>query len=349
MKILLIILGVILGAALITAAAYVYNNLNYYKAPLRKVVKAGFIEKQVTLDDGSILNYGEGPENGPALLLLHGQTVSWEDYAAVLPELSKHYHIFAVDYYGHGASSKDPQKYYAEVIGADLVWFIENVIGEPVVISGHSSGGLLTAWLAANSPENVRGIVLEDPPLFTTEAGQYEDTFAWKDSFEPIHRFLQQEEESDYPLFYLKNSYWLNFFGESREAIIKYAASYREKHPNQKLEIFFLPPSVTRIFYFMEDYDPRFGQNFYDASWNRNFEHAETLKKINCPSVYIHTNWEYDKNGILLGAVDGEDAQRIHELINENVMFKFDCGHDMHYEKPQEFIEIMLNFLDEIQ
>ena len=348
MKIFLIILVVISGAVLIAAAAYVYHNLNYYKAPLRRITKAGFVEKQAVLEDGSTLNYGEGPNSGPALLLLHGQGVSWEDYASVLPVLSNYYHIYAMDYYGHGGSSKNPEKYYAEVIGADLVWFIKNVIGEPVVLSGHSSGGLLAAWLAANSPENILGIVLEDPPLFTTEAGQYEDTFAWNDSFEPIHRFLQQEEE-DYPLFYLKNSYWINFFGESKEKIINYAASFREKHPDQKLEIFFLPPSITRIFYFMEDYDPKFGDTFYDASWNRNFNHAETLARIDCPSIYIHTNWRYDENSILLGAVDGEDAQRIHEMIKDNAMFKFDCGHDMHYEKPEEFIKIMVEFLDKIQ
>ncbi|MDZ4133344.1 MAG: hypothetical protein U1E11_09440 [Dethiobacteria bacterium] len=40
-------------------------------------------------------------------------------------------------------------------MGNDFIWFIENVIKESAVISNHSSGGLLAAWLAAYSPSNV--------------------------------------------------------------------------------------------------------------------------------------------------------------------------------------------------
>lgn len=345
----LIGLGILLGVTVIIAGGYVYNNLNYYKAPLRETMRAGFEEKQVTLADGTVLNYVEGPDNGRPLLLIHGQVVTWEDYAIVLPKLSAHYHVFAVDCHGHGKSSKNPEKYSAESMGKDFVWFIENVIGEPVVISGHSSGGLLAAWLAANSPENVRGIVLEDPPFFSTEAPRYEETFAWVDSFEPLHRFLNQSNETDYPLYYLKNSYWLTFFGNGREGIIKYATIRRQKHPHDRLEIFFLPPSINRIFWAMDSYDPKFGDTFYDASWNENFNHAEALSRIQCPSVLIHASWRYDENGILLAAMSGDDAERAHSLIKDNVLIDIVSGHDVHYEKPQEFTQIMIDFLDKIQ
>ena len=348
-KITLLVAGSILAILVLAAGVYVYHNLNYYKAPLRRTMRAGFVEKQVTLDDGTILNYAEGPDNGPALLLIHGQMVSWEDYADVLPALSGYYHIFAVDVHGHGKSSKDPEKYSAEAIGKDLAWFLENVIGEPVVVSGHSSGGLLTAWLAANAPENVRGVVLEDPPFFSTEASRVQDTFAWVDSFEPIHRFLAQDETDDFALFYLENCYWLNFFGDGREGILQYVRSYRAKHPQEKLEIFFLPPSITRIFLFLESYDPAFGGTFYDTSWNENFDHAETLARINMPSVLIHTNWSYDENGILLAAMSGEDAVRAHSLIPGNKLINVVSGHDVHAEKPKDFTQIMLDFLDEVQ
>ncbi len=150
----LTIIGILLGIIISAGSLFIYNNLNYYKSPMRAVWKAGFEEKQATLADGTVLNYGEGGSGIP-LMLIHGQCVSWEDYMDVLPELSKYYHIYAVDCYGHGKSSHNPEKYTAKAIGADFIWFIENVIGEPAVVSGHSSGGLLAAWLAANSPENV--------------------------------------------------------------------------------------------------------------------------------------------------------------------------------------------------
>ena len=46
--------------------------------PLKQTYRAGYIEKQVTLDDGTILNYAEGPDHGPALLLIHGQSMQWK-------------------------------------------------------------------------------------------------------------------------------------------------------------------------------------------------------------------------------------------------------------------------------
>ena len=132
--------------------------------PLKQTYRAGYIEKQVTLDDGTILNYAEGPDHGPALLLIHGQSMQWEDYARVLPELAQYYHVYAVDCHGHGESSHDASKYTAVAMGKDFVWFIDNVIGEPAVVSGHSSGGILAAWIALMR-EVVQGIVLEDPPF----------------------------------------------------------------------------------------------------------------------------------------------------------------------------------------
>ncbi|MBN1412120.1 MAG: alpha/beta hydrolase [Spirochaetales bacterium] len=51
-------------------------------------------------------------------------------------------------------------------IGTDLGDFMAKVKGEPVSITGNSSGGLLAAWLAANRPEKVNAVLLEDPPLF---------------------------------------------------------------------------------------------------------------------------------------------------------------------------------------
>ena len=49
-----------------------------------------------------------------------------EDYAKVFGELSKRYHVYAVDCYGHGGSSKNPAKYSAleNSQGFHLVLFI---------------------------------------------------------------------------------------------------------------------------------------------------------------------------------------------------------------------------------
>ncbi|WP_270211841.1 alpha/beta fold hydrolase [Streptococcus anginosus] len=145
----MIIALIFIGILGVGGGYFAYRNLHYDKANLHQIQQAGIVEKQVTLPDGSIINYGEGPKHGRPLLLIHGQQVSWWDYAKVFGELSKRYHIYAVDCYGHGGSSKKPTKYTALENSQDLVWFIKNIIKKPVLISGHSSGGLLATMVAA--------------------------------------------------------------------------------------------------------------------------------------------------------------------------------------------------------
>ena len=95
-------------AAGIALAVYVDNNRHGEERDLAKAVAAGFVEKRARVEvslageaTGSmieaVVNYAEGPDNGPALVLVHGQGMQWEDYARVLPDLAKRYHVFAVD------------------------------------------------------------------------------------------------------------------------------------------------------------------------------------------------------------------------------------------------------------
>ena len=153
---ILIVIGIVVLAVIIFVAVFAYRNLNYdylnEKFLVKKGYKLGFTENIAKLPDGSEIYYIEGPDNGPKLLLLHGQQVNCYDYAKVLPKLSKEFHVFALDYYGHGKSSKNPDKYNAAEIGDDIVWFIENIIREKVYISGHSSGALLAAYVSAKAP-----------------------------------------------------------------------------------------------------------------------------------------------------------------------------------------------------
>lgn len=337
----------LISLLIILIGRYILNNLNYFTRDMHYVKKAGFQEKQVSIAD-SILNYAEGPSNGPPLLLIHGQIGNWENYAKVLPELSKYYHVYGVDCHGHGKSSKNPKKYNIESMGNDFVQFIHQVIKEPAVLSGHSSGGLLAAWLTANSPQNIRGVVLEDPPFFSSELPRYKETFAYVDTSLTCHRFLQQRDEDDFTSYYIKNCAWMKFFKGTQQRITNYALSYREKHPNAPLKIFFLPPTINEPLRTMDDYDPRFGEAFYDGSWHRDVDHSEVLSKMTRPSVLIHTNWSYDQDGILLAAMDDKEAHLAHSLMKDNTLIKVTSGHGFHFEKPKEFIKIMVDFKTKI-
>ena len=87
-----------------------------------------------------------------------------------MPLLAEHFQVFAVDLRGQGRSTRTPGRYTLDNMGNDLVRFIDLVIERPTIVSGLSSGGVLSAWLSAYAkPGQVRAAVYEDPPLFASE------------------------------------------------------------------------------------------------------------------------------------------------------------------------------------
>ena len=117
-------------------------------------------------DTGEVeINYvTTGDASRPALLLIPGQTESWWGYEKALGLLADHFQAFAVDLRGQGRSSRTPGRYTLDLIGNDLVRFIDGVIGRPTIVAGLSSGGVTAAWLSAYAkPGQVVGRVLRGP------------------------------------------------------------------------------------------------------------------------------------------------------------------------------------------
>ena len=338
----------LLGLVAILICAFLLTGLNYKEPAMAKVWAAGFKEKTFTTD-GTTINYVEGPDNGLPLLLIHGQFVDWESYQLVLPELSQHFHVFAVDCEGHGKSSKNPDRYNVQAMGMDLDAFIQQVIGRPAIVSGQSSGGLLALWLAANSPQNVLGIVLEDPPLFSSEYPRIKQTFAW-DTATTAHDFLQQSSEKYYLDYYILHSQMWSYFPKGfQKGLYNWDQFYRSVRPGSPVQFFFVPLSLREIFTGLQMYDPRFGLAFYDGSWNKDFDHAEALAQVKCPAILIHANWYDDKNGILIGAMDANDANRANSLMPNSKLETVNSGHDVHVEDPSAFIKIVIDFGNQVQ
>jgi pimeloyl-ACP methyl ester carboxylesterase len=117
------------------------------------------------------MNYvAAGKADSPALLLIPGQTESWWGYEAAMKLLEERFRVYAVDLRGQGRSSRTPGRYTLDNMGNDLVRFILLEIRRSVIVSGLSSGGVISAWLSAYGlPGAIRGAVYEDPPLFASE------------------------------------------------------------------------------------------------------------------------------------------------------------------------------------
>lgn len=113
------------------------------------------------------LNYASGPPSGPPLLLLHGVTRRWQDFLILAPMLAARWHVHALDFRGHGRSSRTPGAYLLADYVSDAAAFLSAHFREPAVVYGHSLGALTALALAGQAPELVRGLVLEEPPAIS--------------------------------------------------------------------------------------------------------------------------------------------------------------------------------------
>jgi len=86
-------------------------------------------------DTGEVhLNYGEGPPNGPPLVLLHGLGRRWQVFLPLIPALSMRWHIFAPDFRGHGKSGRVVRGYQGTQYSEDVTRFLrERVPANPIV------------------------------------------------------------------------------------------------------------------------------------------------------------------------------------------------------------------------
>ena len=340
LKVTGIVVGAVVVAAGVAIGFYCDNNLHAEQRMIDRALRAGFAEKQVTVN-GATINYAEGPDNGPALLLVHGQGMEWEDYASVLPELAKRYHVFAVDCFGHGESEHDPALYTCSIGGDALIAFAEQAIGGDYLVSGHSSGGILAAYVAAHDKAHVTACVLEDPPLFRVtpeEAQEGAGTFAWYDGYVVAHEFLQQDDVKDYAAWYASHSYLFGLFGGLKDLLAKQTAEWCAKHPGEHAVNAWVPRDWTRGMYFMDDFDPRFAETFYNGSWMAGIDQEALLRQIECPVVYLKATTNYGEDGVLYAATTDDDAARIQQTIPRCATTEIKSGHDIHVEHPDVFV-----------
>ena len=120
--------------------------------------------REHSFDTGEVvLNYGKGPRNGPSLVLLHGGTDKWSTFESVIPALIEDWHVYALDFRGHGKSGRATTGYTIPDYARDVVEFVRKKIGAPVVFMGHSMGADTSLFIAADAPDVVRAAVLEEP------------------------------------------------------------------------------------------------------------------------------------------------------------------------------------------
>ncbi len=133
---------------------------------------------ETLLDTGDLsLNLVSGPVGGAPLLFLHGVTRCWQDFVTLMPPLCLRWRGYALDFRGHGKSGRTPGRYRILDYAHDAAEVLRS-LREPAVVFGHSLGALVAGIVAAEVPDRVRAVVLEDPPAPSVLRGLRQTPFA---------------------------------------------------------------------------------------------------------------------------------------------------------------------------
>jgi pimeloyl-ACP methyl ester carboxylesterase len=304
--------------------------MTHYEASDRSdtFVPHAFEEHLVDLGEVRMNYVHVGVPDSPALLLVPGQTESWWGYEAALPLLAEHFEAFAVDLRGQGRSSWTPGRYTLDNIGNDLVRFIDSVIRRPTIVSGLSSGGVLSAWLSAYAkPGQLRGAHYEDPPLFSSEVNT--------SCGGSIRQGLG-------PLFAL----WSKYLGD-QWSVNNWTGMRAAAATELPAWIRFLMPGEGGPPQNLKEYDPEWARAFVSGSVAASCDHSRMLAAVKVPVLLTHHFRMLDEEtGTVRGALSDVQASRVRALIVEagqrvEYVSLPNMGHSLHGQDPALFVKVL--------
>ena len=292
-------------------------------------VPHGHPEQAVDLGEVA-LNYAvTGPEDAPALLLVPGQTLSWWTYEPTMRLLERDYRVHAVDLRGQGRSTRTPGRYTLDLWGNDLVRFLERVVvgpgGRPAVVAGHSSGGVLAAWLAADAPPGlVRAAYLEDAPLFASEVTPAVGHSIRQTGVGALLHLMATHLGDQWRV-----GDWAGMVAAGPAALPAWMADWA--------------PHGEDVPQTLKEYDPEWARAFWSGSAGAGCDHARMLAQVKVPVLFTHHFRGVDAaTGMLMGAVSDVQVEQARRLV-EGAGRAFTCrsfpqaGHALHAEDPDRY------------
>jgi len=123
------------------------------------------------LDEQLTLRYRRTGAGRP-LVLLHTIRTQLDYFRDIIPRLSEHFTVYAVDLPGHGHSSIDlNQRFDEPYFRRSVRAFIEALDLKDVLIAGESIGAVLALTVASEIPERVSAVVASNAYDYDTRYG----------------------------------------------------------------------------------------------------------------------------------------------------------------------------------
>jgi len=251
-----------------------------------------------------------GDPSKPALIAMHGITGHAEAYVRNLEALSEHFSVWAIDFIGHGYTSKPEHPLEIRHYIDQLLEFMAAIGVEKAYFTGESLGGWVGAQFAIDHPEKVERILLN------TMGG----TMANPAVMERLYT-LSMEAAKDPSWERVKTRL---------EWLMADPSMVTDDLIKTRQAIFAQPDWLMACTANMALQDLPTRQ--------RNMLTDEALGQIKAPALVLWTTKDPS------GPVD--EGRRIASLIpNGELAIMENCGHWPQYEDPETFNKIILDFL----
>jgi len=268
------------------------------------------------------LHFVEVPGAGPPLVMLHGLTGSHAEYVRLVPGLCAQAQSYLLDLRGHGQSGRVEQGYHLANYGRDVAAFMQQVVRQPAVLLGHSLGGLVALWVAANAPHLLRGLVLSEPPLTTLQMPQFRETVMYA-SFVSLRSKLQH--------------YYAN--GASLEQMITFVEQSPVDVKRTMLDVA-TPEAICARAIQLHQLDPAVLEPALDGTLLGTDQPDALLAQVQCP---VHLLVGQAQRGSIVRV---PDMQRVLAQVPHGTHASIaGAGHALHLEQPAAVVDEVVQFL----
>lgn len=257
--------------------------------------------------------------SGPVLLLLHGVTRSGADWAPLLPALQEDWTVIALDQRGHGSSPRGDCYQVTDYV-ADAVRFVRDEASGPVVIFGHSLGAMVAAAVAAELPDRVRGVILEDPPFHTMGTRIAGST--WQALFIGMRAAAETGGGTE-----VITETLANISLPASGGGFKRLGDLRDR------------ASLTWSAECLRQLDPKVLTPVIEGRWLDGYDFPSLLSGVRCPTLLLQADPSAG------GALTDEDAETLKSLVADCQHVRFPgCGHNLHRDRPKEVLQALQGF-----
>jgi pimeloyl-ACP methyl ester carboxylesterase len=142
--------------------SFVVEALRPKPKPPTKLRWAPSIPIQGIEIDGNKLRYIKTGK-GPALVLLHTLRTQLDLFEKVVPELAKHFTVYALDFPGHGYSDIPTARYDADFFVRTVEGFLDKLDLRDITLAGVSIGGSNALIVAARRNPRVARVIAINP------------------------------------------------------------------------------------------------------------------------------------------------------------------------------------------